>query len=200
MPHRDQRVAMEARLESQGLELARLRDEHARLESEARALRHDLAHAETTLAEGVGAPRRLGRAIVTVVVVLGLLGAAWRAGYVLADHHARARAELVFGATRHLETVVRVVGGPPIAPPCRLRVVSDSIVLSGGDAYSCRVRVWCGDQLLYGTLDASGGFAQCMGARIWDGRIDDGDPALEIDLAEGRVTVDDGSRRIVLEP
>ena len=70
MPHRDQRVAMEARLESQGLELGRLRDEHARLESEARALRHGLAHAETTLAEGVGAPRRLGRAIVTVVVVL----------------------------------------------------------------------------------------------------------------------------------
>lgn len=190
---------MEARLESQALELARLGHEHARLESEAGALRRDLALAETTLAEGVGTPRRLGRATVMVVVVLGLLAAASTGGYALADHHARARAELVFGATRHLETVVRVVG-PPVATPCRLRVVSDSIVLDGGDAFSCRVRVWCGDELLYGTLDASGGFAQCMGARIWDGRTDDGDPALEIDLAEGRVIVDDGSRRIVLEP
>ncbi len=74
-----------------------------------------------------------------------------------------------------------------------------------GSMFDCRVVVRCDDQVLYG--ESSAGYNHCgsVPSRIVDGDVtrDDGDPALEVDFASGRVVIEErvglGTQRVELQ-
>lgn len=88
-------------------------------------------------------------------------------------------------------TVTKVEGAPPAGAGAACTV--DVSPASSGPS-NCRVRVRCGGKLLYG--DGQSGYNQCTlkngrVGRLVDGKTTDGDPALDMDLAENTVIVSD---------
>jgi hypothetical protein len=100
------------------------------------------------------------------------------------------------GFTRSLERSARVVesdnvDGVAAGTPCTVRVVPVSM-----QDFNCHVEVVCNGRTLYGTLPT--GYAHCdvegasvLGAQDADHSGQDGDPAINVDLAGNRAVVTD---------
>lgn len=94
--------------------------------------------------------------------------------------------------------------GVPAAVPLD-RACAIEVTPVHGSVFDCRVIVRCDDQVLYG--ESSAGYNHCgsVPSRIVDGDVsrDDGDPALEVDFASGRVVIEErvglGTQRVELQ-
>ena len=91
------------------------------------------------------------------------------------------------------EGVVTSARGTPVREGQSCSVEVDG---TSHDVWSCRVRVRCGEELVYGLVDA--GYNRCredagrfVEARDQHGTREDGDPRMRFDLGEGRIVVSD---------
>jgi hypothetical protein len=108
-------------------------------------------------------------------------------------------------AQTHRATVVETTGQAPVAAHTTCDVYITSAPAQNG--LNCRVRVLCGGQVLYGR-DGEGansyGYNQCVVTGSPDGiqaveahdrghRAHDGDPMMDLQTAQGRVTITDSN-------
>lgn len=127
--------------------------------------------------------------IPTALALLVALSGAWACG----GSQSSVRHREVGEASVYRGTVVRVSGSAPeeVGTRCRLEVSPVE-----GPVFDCRVRVLCGEEIIYGLPEA--GFNQCrseegtlVAARDGGGTRRDGDPKMEFDLEVGRVVISD---------
>jgi hypothetical protein len=99
----------------------------------------------------------------------------------------------VEGRSATYEGMVTVAEGAAVreGETCRVRVDR-----TDSDVWSCRVRVLCGGEMLYGLADA--GYNRCqarrgefVAAEDRSGTRRDGDPRMRFDLERGRIVVSD---------
>lgn len=100
-----------------------------------------------------------------------------------------------FVPTRHLGQVISVDGDAPIAAgaSCHVRVLPVASY-----SFNCLISVVCDDVVIYPDSEQRAGYAPCdveggLVTRALDQGItsSDGDPAVDVDLAHGRVVVSD---------
>ena len=215
MTHRDELLALKARVEAQEREIDEAKSEiellhaaHAHKTREAEALRRELAALRDD--GGVGEPDaddepiprpELGRSLRFAAIGLGIAMIGSMMLSVAAARHARvqrarmlhapplAMASDVTPLIRHGEVVGTT--GPEVLAVGDRCTVERTPVAAG--RFDCRVEVRCGDQTLYGA-DPRTGYVRCDGREIVrdpDTTAFDGDPAMTLDLAHGYVTVED---------
>jgi hypothetical protein len=87
-----------------------------------------------------------------------------------------------------------VAPGDPVAVAEGSACAVEVLPAAGGGDLDCRIVVRCDERLIYGASDMTG-FAHCgaVPSFVVDERTsdDDGDPAMTLDLASGRVTVEE---------
>lgn len=218
MTHRDEWLAIQARVEAQERELDEakaenelLRAAHARKVREAEQLKRELAAAQgldgppgmgSAGAGGterdIGAPRRAFGALAGMVAGSAMLGAAMITLGAPPPH--RARATTTPMVSQHAGTVTAGAGLFDEGTACTVRVESVD-----RRPFDCRVEVSCEGHTLYGAT-ANTGYVRCHGgATIRDTGFSaqDGDPRLELDLRRGRVVVEEqlglGTQRVAIE-
>lgn len=206
MTHRDDFLAIQARVEAQERELDEARSEiellraaHAQKVREAEQLRRELAglrghHESEGESEGSLSPRNARRAfgvLTGMIAGSALLGAAM---ITVGAHHpmrarARARARAMAAATvERTGTVVSGGGLFDAGTPCTVRMEP-----AAAHPLDCRVEVSCDGRAIYGVTPETG-YVRCSGRRaVRDGALSarDGDPRLELDLDSGRVLVEE---------
>ena len=218
MTHRDELLALQARVDAQQREIddaksenELLRAAHAKKTREAETLRRELDevrdgldddldhHPETGTRREGAAPIGLGRSLhlaSAMVVGVALVGTMM----------------LALAASRQARGPRVVYAGPPPAAMVTPLVRSGHVVSTSGPevvavgeqctiervpayvgSYDCRVEVRCGDQTLYGA-DPNAGYVHCGGRElVRDANVTarDGDPAMTLDLARSRVTLEE---------
>ena len=235
MTHRDELLSLQARVEAQQREIddakseiALLRAAHAQKTREAETLRRELdelgagvrpSHTPEPASratrgrgfddepENLRWTLRLSASVMAGVALVGsmMLAASASRG---ACHGASMRAHAVAPVVTHLVRHGAVVDtlGPEVAAvgeTCTVERIPADV-----GRFDCRIEVRCGEQTLYGTTFDTG-YARCGGREVVrDGEITarDGDPAMTLDLARGRVVVEErvglGTQRveIALDP
>jgi hypothetical protein len=219
MTHRDELLALQARVEAQSRELdeakseiSLLRAAHAQKTREAEALRRELSarHGEDAPPDGTSASddsmreRRsfgFGAALIGGVALTSAMMIL--AGGPCGAHRTqipRATAVDAFERVGH----VAVGSDPAAAIPGEVCTVRREPALVGG-GFDCRVEVRCGDRTLYGASPETG-FMRCGGRRVMRDRqftATDGDPKLELDLRSGTVIIEEqlglGTQRVLIE-
>lgn len=215
MTHRDEWLAIQARVEAQERELDEakaeidlLRAAHAQKVRESEQLRRELSAvrglgdppAPHDPAAPLGARRAFG-ALAGMVAGSAILGAAM---ITLGAHghpgHGAGRALAAPGPIERAGTVSSGGGLFPEGTACTLRVEPVD-----ADPFDCRVEVSCDGQTIYGATSDTG-YVRCVGRdRIRDTNVTarDGDPRMELDLARGRVTVEEqlglGTQRVEID-
>jgi hypothetical protein len=199
MAHRDEWLALQARIEAQAREIDEAKSEiellraaHARKTHEAEDLRREVA----ALRGSSGAPpdppfdpRPLRRAFAAAAGVLA--GTA-----LLAAALSIAGGRPVPRSSRR-PSAAGVHVGHVVESPAGLFAAGDACTVTvatvRADPYDCRVEVRCGEHTIYGTTRDTG-YVQCGSRRvIRDGNMTarDGDPAMTLDLDGHRVVVEE---------
>lgn len=215
MTHRDELLALKARVEAQerAIDEAKsenelLRAAHAHKTREAETLRRELDAAQRDLTPEQEHPPPIppqqdvdtSKALRFAAMALGMMmiGTLVMSSFVGARAR-QARARMLYAATpaaAHVTPLVRSgtvieMSGPSVVAAGEVCTV-ERIPMNAGP-FDCRIEVRCGDQTLYGH-DPRTGFVRCGGQElVRDGNITafDGDPAMTLDLARGIVTVED---------
>lgn len=215
MAHRDEFLALQARLEAAERELDEAKSEHELLRAahaqktrEVEQLRRELA----ALREGrdkqggdVAAERAFGLAAAAIgatalMVAMGVVASAREAMPPVAAPPADPVPAAIAGV--HFGRVVSG-GTPELMAEGETCSVEVTPVRAG--PFDCRVEVRCGDRTIYGAT-ADTGFVRCGGRAIvrdvhFSAR--DGDPAMELDLTARRVVVEEqlglGTQRVEIE-
>jgi hypothetical protein len=227
MTHRDELLALQARVEAQAREIDDARSEiellraaHARKTREAEVLRRELA--DRTL-EGepwtsapsdarppdahdasVGMQRRSFGVAAAMIGGVALASAMMiAAGGPAGPHRSRGHAAPVIESFEHVGHVVEG-SDPAVAVPGETCTVRREPMVGGG-GLDCRVEVRCGERVLYGATHDTG-YVRCGGRQVIRDReftARDGDPAMELDLRLGRVIVEEqlglGTQRVEIE-
>lgn len=218
MPHRDQILSLQARVEAQEHELEETRSElalshaaHAHQSLVTERLERQLEELSEEPAEagfGGGAPpggppseaggpfndprgpwgRGMAFAMVGSVVLFSTM-------FTLGARRSRMMMEARY-AGPPVSTLVReghVIStvGPEVVAVGESCTVERRPVYAG--SFDCRVEVRCGEQVLYGS-DPNSGYVRCGGRElVRDPHVTalDGDPAMTLDLARGVVTVEE---------
>lgn len=219
MTHRDEWLAIQARVEAQERELDEakaenelLRAAHAQKVREAEQLKRELAAVRGLdgppgsggaggaggTERDIGAPRRAFGALAGMVAGSAMLGAAMITLGAPPPH--RARVATTPMVSQHAGTVTAGAGLFDEGAACTVRVESVDL-----RPFDCRVEVSCEGHTLYGAT-ANTGYVRCHGgATIRDTGFgaQDGDPRLELDLRRGRVVVEEqlglGTQRVAIE-
>lgn len=216
MTHRDEWLAIQARVEAQERELDEARAEnellraaHAQKVREAEQLKRELTAVRGLEGPaGRGSPeaerdavvghRRAFGALAGMVAGSAILGAAMITLGAPPPHRARVASPPM--VSQRAGTVTAGAGLFDEGASCTVRVESVD-----ARPFDCRVEVSCEGQTLYGA-SADTGYVRCGGrGRILDGGFtaQDGDPRLELDLARGRVVVEEqlglGTQRVAIE-
>ncbi len=219
MTHRDELLALQARVEAQAREIdeanseiSLLRAAHAQKTREAETLRRELSarsgegfppdgpsvsddamHGHRSF--GFGAALMGGIALTSAMMIL--------AGGPCGAHRTQIPR---MPTVESFERVGHVAVGsdPAIATPGEVCTVRREPAFVGS-GFDCRVEVRCGDRALYGTTPESG-YMRCGGRRVMRDRqftSVDGDPKLELDLRSGTVIVEEqlglGTQRVLIE-
>ncbi|WP_157070194.1 hypothetical protein [Sandaracinus amylolyticus] len=232
MTHRDELLSIQARVDAQQRELdeakseiALLRAAHAQKTREAEVLRRELdehrggvraAHEKSDATkldaaehdvEGLRWSMRLGASIMAGVALVGSMMLAVGASRGACHGGARAYAATSTAVTPLVrDGHVVATHGPEVVATGEQCTVERMPVEGGG--FDCRVEVRCGGETLYGTTFDTG-YVRCGGREVVrdaDVTARDGDPAMTMDLARGRVIVEErvglGTQRveIALDP
>jgi len=198
MPLRDQLEALHARVEAQTRELEDVRSEldtvreaHAR---QVRVSEHlGAALEELTGAGDVCRPQPTPRLwpMLVPLAVFGLLPVFFALASLGTMPPPRAAATSASSSVTPLTRTGRVVateGTPAVAGGAQCTV--ERIPVHAG-SFDSRVEVRCGDEALYGFSELDG-YLRCAGREVCrdlNVSINDGDPAITVDLARGLVTV-----------
>jgi len=197
MPLRDQLEALHARVEAQTRELEDVRSElDSTREAHARQVRVS-EHLGAALEELTGEPRDVCRPqptpklwpMLVPLAVFGLLPVFFALASLgaMPPPRAAAPAATVTPWTRTGQ-VVATQGTPNVAGGQQCTV--ERIPVHAGP-FDSRVEVRCGDEALYGFSELDG-YLRCAGREVCrdiDVSVNDGDPAITVDLARGLVTV-----------
>lgn len=224
MTHRDEWLALQARLEAQAREIEDARAEiefwraaHAHKAREIERLRRQLealhrpgatgapAAAWSSCVAGPSGSRVIGSRVLCALGTVGTLAAA--AVACLA-------AVVALRGSRPLPSVARAHVPPPSVLEHLGHVLSGGGLLPAGEAcrvrvepadaapYDCRVEVRCGGLAIYGAT-ADTGYVRCAGRDVVrDAQFTarDGDPAMQLDLASRRLVVEErlglGTQRV----
>lgn len=233
MTHRDELLSLQARVEAQQREIddakseiALLRAAHAQKTREAETLHRELdelrggvrsPHAPEPARAGSGNDpsgdpenlrwsMRLGASVMAGAALVGsmMLAVGASRGACHGASRAHAARPLVTSLVRHGHVVDTL--GPEVVAVGETCTIERMPVEAS--VYDCRIEVRCGEQTLYGTTFDTG-YVRCGGREVVrDGDITarDGDPAMTLDLARGRVVVEErvglGTQRveIALDP
>ncbi|MDQ3032001.1 MAG: hypothetical protein M3Y87_06265 [Myxococcota bacterium] len=222
MTHRDELLALQARVEAQAREIddaqseiSLLRAAHAQKTREVATLRRTLGERHEGDLDETGAPRGYGpdgpddptpqrRSFGFAAAMIGGVALASTmmiaAGGPCGAHRSRAHLPPM---VQTFERVGHVVEGsdPAIAQPGEVCTVRREPAIGGG-GLDCRIEIRCGEHTIYGASPESG-YVRCAGRQvIRDSQFTarDGDPAMELDLRHGRVVVEEqlglGTQRV----
>lgn len=217
MTHRDELLALKARVEAQEREIDEAKSEnellraaHAHKTREAETLRRELATSRFAPPPEGGAPPTeqrpdeevdTSKAIRFAAMALGLM----MIGTLLMSSVVGARARQARARQMYSPVAMSAAEVTPLVRSGTVIEMSGPQVVAAGESctveripvhagpFDCRIEVRCGEQTLYGH-DPRTGFVRCAGQElVRDGNITafDGDPAMTLDLAQGTVTVED---------